>query len=289
MTAHQAIIHIGIDPVVHIGGLAIHWYGVCYAVAFWAAWRYAASPYLTSRGVSQAVIDRILFAAIVVGLIGARLYYDVQNTGLIHNPIDVIAVWNGGMDFFGAILAVFTAMVLLARRHRVSYWLLIDAAALFAVLGQPIGRIGNIINGDILGSQSSLPWATAYTNPNAVLQPGFHLCDPNGVCPAYQPAAVYEIIGTLLIGLLLIVLLRRGVRPGVLGITFVAAYAASHMVIFALRESEPAVLWGLKQSQWTSIGLLVVAVPLLVVLWRRFPPADKRSPVDAPREVVVAG
>ncbi len=281
-----ATIRIGIDPVLRLGPLSVHWYGLGYAVAFWAGWRYAVTPYLGRRGVSRAVIDRMLFTAIVAGLIGARLYYDVQNTDLIHSPLDVIAVWKGGMDFFGAILVVFPVMAVLAIRNQVSYWLLIDAVALFGVVGQPIGRIGNVINGDILGGQSSLPWATAYTNPAAVLQTGFQLCNPQGACPAYQPAGAYEIIAALLIGAGLLVLLRRGVRPGVIGITYIAAYAVSQILLFQLRESEPAVFWGLKQSQWTSIAILAVAVPVLVGLWRRFPPAEPATPQPAAVERV---
>jgi phosphatidylglycerol:prolipoprotein diacylglycerol transferase len=267
ITSVLAVIRIDIDPVIHLGSLNVHWYGVGYAVAFWAGWRFGVSPYLTRRGVPQATVDQVVTWSIVVGLIGARLYYDVQNRDRIHNLVDVIAVWNGGMAFFGAIISVFALLLLLAWRHRISYWLLADATALFGVIGQPIGRIGNIINGDILGDPSNLPWATEYVNPNAVLQS----CCRLGV--AYQPAAAYEALATILIGVLLFGLLRRGVRPGVLAITYLAAYSVSQIVVFFWRASEPTVLWGLKQAQWTGIVMLAVAVPVLIVLWRRYPPS----------------
>jgi len=161
---------------------------------------------------------------------------------------------------------------------------------LFAVVGQPIGRIGNIINGDILGGPSTLPWATAYTNPDAILQRGFSLCDPNAFeCTAYQPAAAYEAIGTILIGLVLLALLRRHVRDGVLAISYIVLYAVSQLIIFQWRESEPVVGLGLKQAQLTAIVVLAVGVPLLVVLRRRFPgtgtaaaPAEDRAEVAEP-------
>jgi prolipoprotein diacylglyceryltransferase len=158
----------------------------------------------------------------------------------------------------------------LAWRNHLSFWVLADAAVLFAVVGQPIGRIGNLINGDILGGASTLPWATAYTNPDAILQRGFLLCNPNAFeCTAYQPAAAYEAIGTILIGLVLLVLLRRRVRDGVLAITYVALYAISQLIIFRWRESEPVVALGLKQAQLTAVVVLAVGVPLLLVLRRR--------------------
>ncbi|HEV3124141.1 MAG TPA: prolipoprotein diacylglyceryl transferase [Candidatus Dormibacteraeota bacterium] len=270
--ALPAVININIDPVVHIGGLSIHWYGVGYAVAFWAAWKFGASPELRRHGMSQPAIDRLTTWCIVVGLIGARLYYDVQNTDRIHSAVDVIAVWNGGMAFFGAIISVFALLAVFAWRDRVSYWLLVDACALFAVVGQPIGRIGNIINGDILGDPSSLPWATSYSNPNAVLQSGFSYCNPPAPCVAYQPAGAYEMLATILIGVILFAM-RHRVRMGVMAISYVALYSISQIIVFFWRASEPTVLWHLKQAQVTAIVILAVVVPMLIVLRRRFPPS----------------
>jgi phosphatidylglycerol:prolipoprotein diacylglycerol transferase len=265
---HLAVIHIDIDPALHLGPFTVHWYGVMYAVAFYVAWRFAVTPYLSRRGLSRSEIDRITTWSIVVGLIGGRLYYVLQNDLLYYltHPQHIFAVWEGGMAFFGAIISVAILMFVLSLRRGYSFWLLYDGAALFAVLGQPIGRIGNVINGDILGQPSNLPWATVYDNPHAVLQPGFSLGVP------YQPAAVYEALGTIAIGIVLWMLLRRHVRDGVLTITYIALYALSQLGIFFLRGTEPAIFLGLKQAQWTAIGMLVVGVPALLVLWWRSRP-----------------
>jgi phosphatidylglycerol:prolipoprotein diacylglycerol transferase len=259
------VIHVNIDPALHLGSLTIHWYGIMYAVAFWAGWRFAVTPFLTKRGVPRGEIDRMITWVIVFGLIGARLYYVLQSDLLYYltHPQHILAVWEGGMAFFGAIIASFATVFVLTRRRGYSYWLWVDAAVLFGVVGQPIGRIGNVINGDILGYASNLPWATAYDNPNAVLQSGYL----RGV--AYQPAAVYEALGTIAIGLVLWMLLRRRVPEGVLAITYIALYAVSQFAIFFLRGSEPPIFLGLKQAQWTAIGMLVLGVPLLIAVWRR--------------------
>lgn len=274
-----ALIRIDVDPVVHLGRLSLHWYGVAYAVAFWAGWRFAVIPHLERRGVARADVDRMLTWVIVAGLVGARLYYDVQSVDRLSTPLDWIAVWNGGMAFFGAIIGSLSAIAALAWRYRLSFWMLADAGALFAVVGQPIGRLGNLVNGDILGPRSDLPWATAYTHitsdpgvfpPHcAVLQPGFSC----GV--GYQPAAAYEALATIAIGVVLWRLRRRNLRDGMLIILYVALYALSQLVVFWWRASEPAVLLGLKQAQWTAIGVLVLGVPLLYGLWRRWPPRGR--------------
>ena len=261
---HLAVINIDVDPALHLGPFTIHWYGIMYAVAFWVGWRYAVTPFLTRRGIPRAEIDRMITWVIVFGLIGGRLYYVLQNDLLYYltHPQHILAVWEGGMAFFGAIITSVTTILVLAYRRGYPFWLLFDAGVLFAVVGQPIGRIGNVINGDILGYRSDLPWATAY-GPKAILQPGY---EP-GV--AYQPAAVYEALGTVAIGLVLFALLRRRVPNGVMAITYVALYAVSQFGIFFLRGSEPVIFLDLKQAQWTAVGMLALGVPLLIALWRR--------------------
>jgi phosphatidylglycerol:prolipoprotein diacylglycerol transferase len=249
----------------------VHWYGVMYAVAFLVAFRYGVLPHVEKRGISRAVAERALIWTIVFGLLGARLYYVIQQPNLgdyLHNPIRIIAVWEGGMAFFGAIIAGLATVTVFSLRNRISMWVMWDAAVIFAVVGQPIGRIGNIINGDILGPQSNLPWATAYVNPHAVLQTGFNLCT-SASCPAYQPAAAYEALGTIAIGLILFAMRRRGVRNGALAVAYIPLYAISQLLLFQLRKSEPVLALGLHQAQWTAIVMLVVVTPVVYLAWRR--------------------
>jgi phosphatidylglycerol:prolipoprotein diacylglycerol transferase len=270
INAALGFIRIDIDPVIHIGSVPVHWYGVMYALAFLAGFRFGVLPHVTRRGIDRGTAERALVWTIIFGLLGARLYYVVQQPNLgdyLHDPIRIIAVWEGGMAFFGAILAGLAAVTVFAWRNRISAWLMWDAAVIFAVIGQPIGRIGNVINGDILGSASNLPWATAYANPHAVLQSGFRLCT-SATCVAYQPAAVYEALGTIAIGLVLFALRRRGVRHGALAVAYIPLYAISQLILFQFRASEPALGLGLRQAQWTAMVILVVVAPIVYLVWR---------------------
>jgi phosphatidylglycerol---prolipoprotein diacylglyceryl transferase len=271
--AALGFITINIDPVLRLGPLPIHWYGIMYAVAFLVAYQFGVLPYSIRRGIPKAVAEKITVWTIIFGLLGGRLYYVIQQPNLWQNyvlhPINIIAFWQGGMAFFGAIIVGFATLAICAWRYGYNPWIALDGGVLFAVVGQPIGRIGNIINGDILGAPSTLPWATAYSNPDAVLQPHFSLCTP-AQCIAYQPAAAYEALGTILIGVILyLLLLRRNPRPGVLAITYVGLYAISQLILFQFRASEPPGPLGLREAQWTSIGMLVLAVPALYFIWRR--------------------
>jgi phosphatidylglycerol:prolipoprotein diacylglycerol transferase len=283
--ATLGFITINVDPVLHLGPLPIHWYGIMYAVAFLVAYQFGVLPYAIRRGIPKPVAEKITVWTIIFGLLGGRLYYVVQQPDLWQNyvlhPINIIAFWQGGMAFFGAIIVGFATLAICAWRYGYNPWIALDGGVLFAVVGQPIGRIGNIINGDILGAPSTLPWATAYSNPDAILQPHFSLCTP-AQCIAYQPAAAYEAIGTILIGVILYLLFRRNPRPGILAITYVGLYAISQLILFQFRASEPPGPLGLREAQWTSIAMLVIAVPALYFVWRRtITRFEPKAPEDA--------
>lgn len=284
-----AIIRIGIDPVAfNIGSLAVHWYGIMYVVAFVVAYYLGARAHCLPRGISRAHIEQLTGWTILFGLIGGRLYYDVQTLSLMKSPIDWIAVWQGGMAFYGAIVLGVATLIFLGWRWRLPIWVLLDGGAFFAAVGQPIGRIGNVINGDILGGPSNLPWATAYTNPQAVLQSTPHLTYHLGV--AYQPAGAYEGLATLCILGFLIWLRRRQVRAGVIFIAYVALYSVSQFGLDFVRQSEPVTWAGLKELQITALVAFVVVLPVLILLWRRtegraaqpeLPPSSTDDPVAA--------
>jgi phosphatidylglycerol:prolipoprotein diacylglycerol transferase len=150
----------------------------------------------------------------------------------------------------------------MARRHHINFWDVLDAGVLFAAVGQPIGRLGNVMNGEILGPPSDLPWAIRYTNP-ASMAP--HLC------VAYQPANLYEALGTLLILAALLYLRRRGVPPGIIGLTYLVLYPVSQLILFNWRTDyeTPVILWGLKQAQLTALVMLLAIVPFFFLAWLR--------------------
>jgi len=265
-------------PSFNIGPLPIRFYGLAYAIAFLVGTA-VAGRHLVRRGVPANVTNDIAFWAIVFGLIGARLYFDVQSGWWFYltHPQHILAFWEGGMAFFGAIFAAVTVLVVMAWRRHINFWDLLDAGVLFAAVGQPIGRLGNVMNGEILGPPSDLPWAIRYTNP-ASMAP--HL----GV--AYQPANLYEAIGVLLILGVLLYLRRRGVPPGILGLTYLVLYPVSQLILFYWRtDSEtPAILWGLKQAQLTAIVMLLTIVPIFTFIWLRSRRAGAAPLTQASRE-----
>jgi phosphatidylglycerol:prolipoprotein diacylglycerol transferase len=267
-----------LPPGFHIGLLQVRFYGLAYVIAFIVGTAIA-TRHLERRGVSRNTAGDIAFWAIVFGLIGARLYYVVQSGWYwyLTHPLHIFAFWEGGMAFFGAIFAALIVLIVMARRHHISFWDVLDAGVLFAAAGQPIGRLGNVMNGEILGPPSNLPWAIRYTSPES-------MAPQLGV--AYQPANLYEALGTLLILAVLLYLRRRGVPPGILGLTYLILYPVSQLILFYWRTDyeTPAILWGLKQAQLTSLVMLVTIVPAFVFAWRR---SRRRTLKGGPQDPLV--
>src|SRR5260370_19568568 len=141
----MVLIKIGIDPVlVTIGGLKIHWYGIMIAVGLYVAIQVALRE-ATRRGISRDQVMNVALVAAVLGIVGGRLYYVVQNNPsfYVHHPAEIIAVWQGGMAFFGAMFGGALAGAISSWRWKIPFWSLLDVGALGMTVRPAVGRVGN--------------------------------------------------------------------------------------------------------------------------------------------------
>jgi phosphatidylglycerol---prolipoprotein diacylglyceryl transferase len=321
---------LNLDPILaRFGPFAIHWYGVAYVVAIAIA-LYVANRWAKHEGFHEDQLWGLFLWAAVGGLVGGRLYFVIQQPDLVRNyllnPINIIAVWNGGMAFFGAIFVGSAILFLMAPRYGLDRWVVLDGGALFAAVGQIFGRFGNIVNGDILGNALSGPvtlpagtcasapcfsyvsdphilsWALVYANPNNTFAQLF---------VPYHPAQVYEIVFNLVALALLWPLRYRlpKMRAGLFFTLYLVLYAISQFIVFFFRSTEPTTpflgISGLKQAQWTAIIVFLLCIPLTILIlrvskpwpfsasrpvpWPHFAPVDQRSPVpDASADALIA-
>jgi phosphatidylglycerol:prolipoprotein diacylglycerol transferase len=264
-------IYININPaIIHLGPLALHWYGLMYVVAILVGF-FIAQKYALRKGISQAIIYRTLWWSIAAGLIGGRLYFVIQQPNFVSyylvHPQHILATWEGGMAFFGAIFLIIPVLIWRARAERINALVIIDAGVLFAATGQIFGRIGNLINGDIIGYPSTLPWSTVYEHPSS------WACQTAATCHVpVQPAAAYELLMNVALLALMLYLARRVTRPGTLMLVYLYSYAITQFLLFFVRDnlivSFLGLNWGLKQAQWTSIVVLIVLLPITYLVLR---------------------
>ncbi|HEY8679242.1 MAG TPA: prolipoprotein diacylglyceryl transferase [Candidatus Dormibacteraeota bacterium] len=268
------LIKIGLDPVVFtIGGLKVHWYGIMIALGLYAGIQVGLRD-APRRGISRDQLMNVALLGAILGVAGGRLYYVVQNNPsfFIHHPAQILAVWQGGMAYFGAIFAGGLAMAIAARRWHLPFWSLLDVGALGMTIGQAVGRVGNIINGDIVGYKTN-GWGFEYTNPNTF----------GPLNTPVQPANLYE----LLISLGLFALfwsLRKRIHPeGMLAMLYIVAYSVSQFFIFFLRDNI-VILGGLKQAQVTALVVIALTIPVIVYLLRKDRMTPRRKAAHAATE-----
>jgi phosphatidylglycerol:prolipoprotein diacylglycerol transferase len=251
--AIPATITIDIDPViVRLGDLAIGWYGLAVFSAIGAALLIAQHE-VRRRDLPLDVFWSIGPWAILGGLVGARALYVIDHWSMYTSePLRFFAFHEGGLAIGGAVLGGIVATLAVARRQRAPLLSLADAAAPGIILGQAIGRLGCLVTGDALGTETGLPWGIRYLNPGSMA--------PDRAL-SYQPVFAYEALWDLAVFGVLWMLRKRINRPGSLFATYLALYAAGKFAITFLRE-ERRWLWSLQEAHFVALSLVIVSAGL---------------------------
>ena len=269
---------IDLDPnILRIGPLLITWHGVFSVLGIIAAARIGF--WLLERdGVElKGGGGDGLAWMVIVGLVGARLLYVWENFRLFAGGqvLRVFSLTEGGISQWGGLFGAMVGAFIWARRSKFSFWKIIDAGGPAAMLGLAVGRIGDVINGEHHGTLTNLPWGVEYVNPSTLGEPG----------KVVHPEVAYEMV--LCLAILAVILpfherLRKRLPDGVLGLLYLAIYAAGRFLLRFLR-TDPSVFIGLRQAQLASALMVVAAIIFVPVLWRRAARAAAPGPATPSR------
>ena len=255
------LVHPQFSPIaLQIGPIAIHWYGLTYLVAFglfvWLGGQRVKLVQFAERGWTRRDIEDLLFYGVLGVVIGGRLGYVLfyKLDYYSAHPLEVFAVWKGGMAFHGGLLGVLAAMALFARTRGRQFLEVTDLIAPCVPTGLASGRIGNFINGELWGraADPSLPWAMVFP------QSGSNI--------ARHPSPLYQFA---LEGLLLFVLLwfyakpRRGL--GQVSGAFLVGYGVFRFIAEYFREPDDflgLLALGLSMGQWLCLPMVLAGVAM---------------------------
>jgi phosphatidylglycerol:prolipoprotein diacylglycerol transferase len=254
------LVHPNIDPIAFsIGPLAVRWYGLMYLAGFAAAWWLGLRRIGQGRApITRKQFDDLIFLGVLGVILGGRLGYVLfyKPGHYAANPLEIFAIWQGGMSFHGGLLGVIFALWLYARRQGVDFLRLTDFLAPLCPLGIAAGRLGNFINGELYGRVTDLPWGMVFRHA--------------GDAPRH-PSQLYQ-LG--LEGLALFALLwwfSSNPRPrGQVSGLFLIGYGAFRFIAEFGREPDAflgLLALGLSMGQWLSIPM--VAVGLALFVWSR--------------------
>ena len=256
------LVHPNFDPVVFsLGPLAVRWYGLMYLAAFASFWwlglrRIGAG----AAPVTREQFDDLLFGGIIGVIVGGRLGYVLfyKPGYYFSHPLEIFALWQGGMSFHGGFLGVLAAMAFVAHRQRVRWWELMDFVAPLVPVGLAAGRLGNFINGELWGRVTDAPWGMVFRGA--------------GELPRH-PSQLYQMA---LEGFALFALLWWfSARPRPLGqvsALFLAGYGVFRFIGEFAREPDSFLGFlalGLSMGQWLSLPMVVAGIFLWIRSSRR--------------------
>jgi phosphatidylglycerol:prolipoprotein diacylglycerol transferase len=266
-TMPDMLIHPHIDPVaIQLGPLTVHWYGLTYLVAFglfmylgFRRLRHAPYAGLSGAGAWRFKdVEDILFLGVLGVVLGGRLGYCLfyKPAYYLAHPLEIFAVWQGGMSFHGGLLGVVVAMLWFAHSRKKPFLQVADFVAPCVPTGLASGRAGNFINGELWGrvADPSLPWGMVFASA--------------GPLPRH-PSQVYQF---LLEGIVLFIVLwlyaRTGPKRGQVAAAFLVGYGVLRFVAEFFREPDAylgLLSLGLSMGQWLCVPM--VGLGVAVWLW----------------------
>ncbi|HZD18127.1 MAG TPA: prolipoprotein diacylglyceryl transferase, partial [Actinomycetota bacterium] len=242
----------------HLGPIMVRPHGVLIVVGFLAGARLM-QRYSRPRGIGDDTLWRILGWSLAGGLAGMRVAWLLGHWREMGSVVDAIAIWHGGMSLVGGLIGAVIVGAFVARRERVAVLPLLDMAAPGLALGIAIGRVSDLIIGDHLGTPTGLPWGFRYIG-------GVHpLAGAPSLGSVVHPVALYDLILTTLLLVVLLRFLRASRAPGSAIALFTLWYAGGRIFTDFLR-TDPRPVLGLTGSQLVSIAAVAV---ICLLVWRR--------------------
>lgn len=246
-----SFIHWNVNPeIFQLGPFSVRWYGFLFASGFLLGY-YIAEKMLKSENVSQKWIDSLFFYIIIATIVGARLghvffygwdYYS-------QHPAEIFMVWHGGLASHGGTLGILIALIIHSKliTKRSVLWTL-DRVVVPTALVAAFIRLGNLMNSEIYGIQTSLPW-------------GF-IFERNGETVAKHPTQIYEALAYILTFVVLMYMYwktRAKYREGLIFGLFFTAIFGSRFLIEFIKDVQEDFERGmaLNMGQWLSVPFVL--------------------------------
>jgi len=250
------LINVTIDPIIaQLGPFQLGWHGVFSMLAL------IAGLWVGLRRAGQLGLDVDAMIAgmgwVIAGaVVGARLFHVFDHLGYYaQHPLEIVAVWNGGIAVYGGFIGGVLAGVIAARFYRVPIWPALDAAAPGMLVGQAVGRIGCFINGDAWGAPTGCPCGVVYWHEHALVPP-----DLIGV-PTH-PYPLYEIGAVAVLLALLWATRKQRSRQGTAFLVTTIGYGVIRFGLSFVRQ-ETVIVFGLQEAQLIAVLTSVVALAIL--------------------------
>lgn len=254
-----------INPrILAIGPIEIRWYGLFYVLSFILGY-FLVKKNFKIKGIKIGDEDytdflfSLMLGVILGGRLGYILFYNLAY--YLSNPLSIFYVWEGGMSFHGGALGVIIAGWYFCRKHKLSFYQLADPVMPIVTIGLFFGRLGNFINGELYGRETTVPWGMIFpnTDPAALVR---------------HPSQLYEaLFEGIIMGLFLQFLLIKTSTKGIVFWSFIGFYGVCRFVLEYFREPDNLDLYAngllfniFTMGQLLSLVMVIVSATFLIKL-----------------------
>lgn len=250
---------------ISIGNINIYWYSVLIIIGIIIGYILVKKE-AKRQNIDNNFLENLIFYMVIIGIIGARLYYVIFNYQNFDSLLSIFAIYEGGLAIYGGIIAAIIFIYFYSKKYKQNFLQLLDLFAPSLILAQAIGRWGNFFNHEAYGGIVSYEFLTNLHLPNFIIENMYI----NG--NYHQPTFLYESIFCL-IGFIIMMVFRykKNTKIGTLTITYLIYYGIIRFFIEGLRTDSLYFL-GFRISQIVSIIFILIGILILVkrrITWKK--------------------
>ena len=230
-----------------LGPIEIHWYSICIFIGMLIACLLIYKE-AKKNNIKEDFLINLTFYTILIGILGARLYFVIFNLPYyLNNPLDIIKIWNGGLAIHGGIIAGLLFVIYYCKKYQVDIWKMLDIIVMGLIIAQAIGRWGNFFNQEAYGPITSLETLKSLGIPSFIIK-GMYSSGSY-----HHPTFFYESVWCL-IGFIIMFILRKRktLKVGQLSSFYLIWYGIIRFIIEGMR-TDSLMLGPIKVAQLVSI------------------------------------
>lgn len=240
-----------------LGPIQIYWYSICIFLGMLVACILIYKE-AKKQKIEENFLTNLTFYTIIIGILGARLYYVLFNLSYyLSNPIEIFKIWNGGLAIHGGIIAGLIFLVIYCKKNHVKILKMLDIIVVGLIIAQAIGRWGNFFNGEAYGP------VTTYNHLKSLLIPEFVINGMNILGEYHHPTFLYESLWCT-VGFIVMLLVRKfykKIHPGDLTGLYLVWYGIIRFIIEGMR-TDSLMLGPIKMAQIVSIVFILSGITL---------------------------
>jgi len=255
-------INWNVNPeIFRIGNFAVRWYGLLFASGFLFGYLIF-YKFFKKEGLTVELLDKLTIYMALGVVIGARLghclFYEPDY--YLRNPIEILKVWRGGLASHGAAIGILLALYLFVRKYKKPYIWILDRIVVVVALGGALIRLGNLMNSEIYGIETNLPWGFVFIRNHEIV--------PKHPTQIYEALTYFAVFGLLF----WIYLKTKGkFRDGTLFGLFLILVFGMRILIEFIKEDQVPFEQGmaLNMGQLLSIPFVLLGLLILYLYYRK--------------------